>query len=140
MELPMQDPVTKWRSEAEQLEAHRAATKRHMHATTDAERAAGWEAWIQTQLHEQKEFLIEVVGAALGQCVDQLREELLKKMDDVEKHFKAMKSFYDRELALANNHIKLLQRQLDQLTAKPKRHGDGNGLAAPQDDLRKFDA
>jgi len=137
MEQPLPDPVAKWRSEAAELEARRAAFKRRTYAATDAERAAGWETWVRSQLHEQKEFLIEVVGNALGTCVEQLRDDLFKKVDELERHFKAMKTLYDRELALANSHIKLLQRQLDQLTTK--RHG-GNGLATSHDDLRKYDA
>jgi len=137
MELPMQDPVAKWRDEANEFEARRAAFKRRTHAATDTERAAGWETWVRSQLHEQKEFLIEVVGNALGTFVEQLRDDLFKKVDELERHFKAMKTLYDRELALANSHIKLLQRQLDQLTTK--RNG-GNGLATSHDDLRKYDA
>jgi hypothetical protein len=42
-----------------------------------------------------------------------------------------MKTLYDREIALTNSHIKLLQRQLDHLTAK--RDGD-DGLTSAHDD------
>ena len=112
-------------------------TDEETYAAIAAEQAAGWETWVRGQLNEQKEFLIEVVGNALGTCAEQLRDDLLNKIAEVEKHFKAMKTLYDRELALANSHIKLLQRQLDQLTTK--RHG-GNGPTAHGSDLQKYDA
>src|SRR5262245_48877083 len=87
MAMPAQDPVAKWRCEAGELEAQRAAIKRRTRAATAAEQAAGWEAWIRGQLTEQKEFLIEIVGNALGTCTEQLRDDFLKKVDELEQHF-----------------------------------------------------
>jgi hypothetical protein len=139
MELSMlQDPVAKWRNEADEFEARRAAHKRRAHAATDAERAAGWERWVRSQLQAERAFVLEVCGNALGELTGELRKEIISKIDELDRHFKAMKTLYDREISLAKSHIKLLQRQLDHLTAKCD---GGDGLtSALGNSPQKYDA
>lgn len=96
-----QDPLTKWRSEGECLErqgriAKRALRRHEQHATAAAATtAADVEARLSTKLVEQRDFLVEVCGLALGQHTEQLRDELLAKLAMLEQ----LQDRYARKLA-----------------------------------------
>jgi hypothetical protein len=132
-DFPTRDPVAQWRSEGEALERQRRIAKRQLRMqerqqTRDAA-AATTTAAVAAQLHEQKEFLIEVCGQALGQCAQELRDELSQKIAELEKHLKGVHDLYKRELDVANSHIELLQRQLNNV----KRYGGRLALDGSDD-------
>jgi len=141
-DFPMQDPLAKWRGEADYLERRRRIAKRlqrrQEQEQATAQAAATTATAFEKRLYEQKEFLIDVCGQALGELAEQLRDEFVKKIDGLEQHLKGTHDLYSRELGVAHSHIQLLQRQLDQLTSK--RHGSATGLAAHDSDLPKYDA
>jgi|SRR5262245_8262445 hypothetical protein len=137
-DFPVQDPLAKWRSEGQHLEQQRRFAKRALRRQEQLSAAVGLEGRVNAQLVAQKDFLIEVCGQALGQFGEELYTEVMTKIDALEKHYKALQDLHNRELAVANSHIQLLQRQLNNLAVK--RYGSDAKLAAPGSELPKYDA
>jgi hypothetical protein len=96
-DFPTQDPLVKWRDEAKDLERQRRLAKRALRRQEQQTitAAVDVEARLSTKLVEQKDFLIEVCGQALGQVSEQLRDELLNKLAMLEQ----LQDRYARKLA-----------------------------------------
>jgi hypothetical protein len=141
-DFPRQDPLVKWRSEAAAQERRRRFAKRALRRqeqrTTAATAATQLEGRVNAQLSAQKEFLIECCGQALGRLTEELRDDFMSKVDALEKHYKGLQDLYTRELAVANSHIQLLQRQLNQIAIKL--YGSDAAPAAHGSALPKYDA
>ena len=67
-------PVAQWRDEADRLERRRRIAKRALRRQEQAQATEQQPAGLEWQLHKQREFMVEVVGNALGTCVEQLRD------------------------------------------------------------------
>jgi len=116
-------------------EAARRAAKRQLRAQ-EAQAAVTSNDHVDDKLKAQRDFVFTVVGQALGELTNQLRDELMKELDKVGQQFKAMTDVYSRELKLAHAYIELLQRRVDLLTGKHAAEP-----ASPQrDGLPKYDA
>jgi hypothetical protein len=139
LNLPVEDPMVRWRADAEAAEAQRASVKRAMYRSQQAETAAAaahatdWENWVLSKLREQRDFLVGTVGAALGQATAELSDDLLAKLDKVaamldeerrmhqrelkqlEQRCSALEKLSVRELAVTNSKVMALQRELDKL-------------------------
>jgi hypothetical protein len=99
-DFPRQDELAKWRSDGERLERQRRFAK---HALRRQEQqitaTSATAADVEARLHAQREFLIEVVGNALGTSAEELRDEVLDKLGALEQQFKAAQDIYNRKLA-----------------------------------------
>ena len=86
-DLPRQNGLAKWRNEGARLERQRRIAKRLLRRQEQQPMTAAVdvEARLNTKLVEQKDFLIECCGQALGQHTEQLRDELLAKIAMVEQ-------------------------------------------------------
>jgi len=83
---PLEDPIRKWREEAEATAAKREAWKAEMAAAKD--RAPDWSAVderIQAALVQERAFIMEIVGGAIGQLIEEQhkkdREALTRETD-----------------------------------------------------------
>jgi hypothetical protein len=90
----VEDPIRRWKREAEELEAERREAKREArraerlraneHRRSQAADADGWEAWLRVRLDDERSFMVEVVGQALGQEREQVLAELTRTINKLE--------------------------------------------------------
>ena len=138
--MPRRDEVAEWRTAGEKLDADRAAAKRgrEQERTADAaaaalSSAAEWAAWVTARIKEERDFLIEVCGGAIGELTENLRDEFEAKVGELKRDFarerdayqrdmhrvelesKALRELHFKELARATNRVAALERSFDNL-------------------------
>ncbi len=76
--LKLADPhgLERWRAEALEAEARRARERARTTDEINAQRAAEWERWMRGHLANEREFVLKIVGTAVGEIRAKLREQL----------------------------------------------------------------
>jgi hypothetical protein len=133
------DPVLKWKQEAEEKEAQKIAAKRVMQnkeaeVTAAATDNADWSAWVEDKIRYEREFILEVCGQAIGELSEEVRAEFTAKVDTLrqdhtrerdarhqefvtfDRQYKILRDLCLREMAEQAKQVMQLQRQVDNLT------------------------
>jgi hypothetical protein len=141
MALPGSDPVEKWRTEGEEFDAARAAAKEEREATAALISATEWCAWVTERVKEERAFILEVCGQAIGELTANLHRDFEAKIKEIEhqsavhrEQAAAMGKLHIRELAQALSRTAALERQVDQLMNVKRADAVRNGLS---DDIEK---
>src|SRR5262249_39162892 len=119
MSLPGSDPIEKWRAEGEASDAARAAAKRErVHERDQEKREAAeaasistkdWAAWVTERIKEEREFILEVCGSAIGELTGTLHREFEDKIDELKRDFERERDAHRRELSQVDVQAKAIK-------------------------------
>ncbi|HEY7413913.1 MAG TPA: hypothetical protein VH593_01875 [Ktedonobacteraceae bacterium] len=170
MDVPVPDPVARWQRDAAAEEHKRAHAKQELHTREQAmsDTSADWSQWVRQQIANEHEFMMAIVGAAMGQNDEALCQEVQGKINELRREISHLREMQQRErsllkealelarkvhtqeLAQANTRLATLEKHVEQLnsafTAKKqseKLENLANGIDAVRHDLapikRKFE-
>jgi hypothetical protein len=127
MSLPGSDPVATWKAEGEAVDVARAEAKQEREAeaaTAAFISATEWCAWVTERIKEERAFILEVCGQAIGELTQDLHRDFEAKISELahqsavhREQSAAMGKLHIRELAQALTRTAALERQVDQLNA-----------------------
>jgi hypothetical protein len=91
---PLEDPVERWRREADEATARRASLQAEQRgrereereaamARSKAESDADWNAWAQGHIERERAFMTDVVGEALAEVRKELRDEFAEQIREL---------------------------------------------------------
>jgi hypothetical protein len=95
-----EDPVAKWRREADELSARRAAFEAERHrrereqreaamTQTKAESDAAWEAWLAARLEQDWEYRRDILAAVVAEERKNYRAEIRRQIGDAIRELRA---------------------------------------------------
>jgi hypothetical protein len=91
-EPPLEDPVAKWRREAEETAARRARAQAETAEQANQRRTADWERWLRGHLEAERKLILEIAGHGVGKIRAELCDEIHAALEKLRTRITALET------------------------------------------------